>query len=356
MTPSDLSSAGPSRTSILVAAARAFGSHDPDPSVRNPDWLAERLIGPGERARIEPHPISKALAGPYEQGLENPEVAGIVRLMMARTRFFDERLLRAVKAGVRQVVILGAGFDSRAYRFRELLGEVKFFELDTPETQEYKKQRMTEVLGAPPPNLIYAPIDFRTDSLDAVLERAGVMRGTPAFFSWEGVSMYIPEESVRTTLLSLASYGAAGTTLVMDYTTQESIQALMDTRQAPQSRFAGTWGEPWLFGIPDGGEQDFFAQVGFDVVESLRMVSKEATARYATRKDGTVIGTSVKGWQAPATRGSAGLHASRTVLEIRHRLAMWRTHSCVPCRDSSRHLASRPHSAAAPGIVLRSAG
>jgi len=312
LTPSDSSSTGPSRTSILVAAARAFGSHDPDPSIRNPDWLAERLIGPDERARIEPHPLSKALAGPYEQGLENPEVAGIVRLMMARTRFMDERLLRDVKAGVRQVVILGAGFDSRAYRFRELLGQVKFFELDTPQTQEYKKQRMSTVLGIPPANLVYAPIDFREDSLDAVLDRAGVERGVRTFFSWEGVSMYIPEESVRATLLCLAAYGAPQSTLAMDYTTLESIQALRKSDQAPQFRFANTWGEPWLFGIPDGGEKDFFAQVGFDVAEALRMVSDEATRRYATRKDGTVVGMSVGGWQAP----QQGARLGYTLVEL----------------------------------------
>lgn len=314
--PPDSPSPGPSRTSILVAAARAFGSHDPDPSIRNPDWLAERLIGVDERARIEPHPISRALAEPYEQGLENPEIAGLVRLMMARTRFFDERLLRAVQGGARQVVILGAGFDSRAYRFRESLGQVKFFELDTPETQEYKKQRMVEVLGNAPANLIYQPIDFRTDSLEEALERAGCQRGIPTFFSWEGVSMYLSEDDVRTTLGSLASYGGPGSTLVMDYTTRESIQALMDTQRAPQFRFAATWGEPWIFGVPEDGDRDFFAQVGFEVVESLRMVSREATARYATRKDGTVVGTSVRGW-----RRSQGARRGYTLVELRTRVA-----------------------------------
>jgi methyltransferase (TIGR00027 family) len=310
-------SSGPSRTSILVAAARAFGSHDPDPSIRNPDFLADRLIGPEERGRIEPHPISRALAEPYEQGLDNPEIAGLVRLMMARTRFFDDSLLRAVHAGARQVVILGAGFDSRAYRFREALAQVKFFELDTPETQEYKTRRMGEVLGAPPANLIYQPIDFRTDSLEEALGRAGCQRGMPTFFSWEGVCMYLPEEDVRTTLSSLASYGGQGTTLVMDYTTRESIQSLMDTQRAPQFRFAATWGEPWIFGVPEGSERDFFAQFGFEVIESLRMVSKKATARYATRKDGTVVGTSVRGW-----RGSQqGARMGYTLVELRTSLA-----------------------------------
>jgi len=311
--PHGSSSPALSRTSLLVAAARAFGTHDPDPSIRNPDGLAEPLLGPEERARIEPHPISRALAEPYEQGMENPEIAGLVRLMMARTRFIDERLLRSLQAGVQQVVILGAGFDSRAYRFRELLGHVKFFELDAPETQEYKKRRMSEVLGEPPHNLIYQPIDFRTDSLEATLQRAGCQRGLPTFFSWEGVSMYIPEEGVRATLSSLASYGGPNSTLVMDFTTRESIQALTDAQKAPQFRFAATWGEPWVFGVPEDGVQDFFAQLGFEIVEALRLVSKEATQRYATRQDGTVVGRSVDGWQAR----HQGARTGYTLVELR---------------------------------------
>ena len=245
--------------------------------------------------------------------MENPEIAGLVRLMMARTRFVDERLLRAVQQGARQVVILGAGFDSRAYRFREVLGQVKFFELDTPETQEYKKQRISAVLGAPPPNLIYAPINFRTDSLESVLERAECHRDVPTFFCWEGVSMYIPEAGVRATLSSLKFYSGPGTTLVMDYTTQESIQALMDAHRAPQFRFAATWGEPWIFGVPEAGVQDFFAQLGYDVVESLHMVSQEATTRYATRADGTVVGSSVGLWDS----AQQGARIGYTLVELK---------------------------------------
>lgn len=311
MTPN--SSAGPSRTCILVAAARAFGSHDPDPSVRNPDWLAEKLIGPDERARIEPHPICRALFEPYQQGLDNPEVAGIVRLMMARTRFFDERLTRAVEAGVRQVVILGAGFDSRAYRFRDW-SAVKFFELDTLETQAYKKRRMEEVLGAPPAQLSYEPVDFRRDSLESALQRAGCLRGAPTFFSWEGVSMYLPEDDVRSTLRSLASYGAPGSALVMDYTTRESIQALAESK-GPQFRFAASWGEPWLFGVAEAEQTAFFDSLGLEVVEALRMVSPEATRRYATRKDGSIVGASVGEWQA----AQQGARRGYTLAELRTR-------------------------------------
>src|ERR1700753_1694870 len=96
----------PSRTSILTAAARAFGSHEPDRSVRNPDWVAGRLIGPAELALITEHPISKALDQDYEEAIYDPDIFGFAWLMLVRTRFIDERMERAVRGGATQVVIL----------------------------------------------------------------------------------------------------------------------------------------------------------------------------------------------------------------------------------------------------------
>src|SRR5580692_3774956 len=97
-----------SRTSIMVAVGRAFGSHDPDPSVRNPDWLAERLLGPDELGLIQEHPLASALSQDNREAGRDPLVSGTALLMIIRTRFIDERLLHAVRDGATQVVILGA--------------------------------------------------------------------------------------------------------------------------------------------------------------------------------------------------------------------------------------------------------
>src|SRR5947208_185847 len=111
----------PSRTSIVVAAARAFGAREPDASVRNPDDLAARLIGSAERRLIADHPIAAALDEDYQQARQKPEVAGFSNVMLARTRFIDDHLTQALAEGATQIVILGAGFDTRAYRFHEQL-------------------------------------------------------------------------------------------------------------------------------------------------------------------------------------------------------------------------------------------
>src|SRR5262249_1078788 len=105
----------PSRTSIVVAALRAFGAREPDAAVRNPDSLAERLLSSKELDLIRDHPIANALGQVYQEARRKQEVCGMSNLLLVRTRFFDECLQSALKGGATQVVILGAGFDTRAY-------------------------------------------------------------------------------------------------------------------------------------------------------------------------------------------------------------------------------------------------
>ena len=112
----------PSRTSILVAAARAFASRDPDELVRNPDSLADRLIELSELALILEHPLSRGLQQNYSEACQNPAIVLFASEQLLRTRLIDEALERAVRNGVTRLAILGAGFDSRAYRaFGKLL-------------------------------------------------------------------------------------------------------------------------------------------------------------------------------------------------------------------------------------------
>src|SRR6202042_3149443 len=98
--------------------------------------------------------------------------------------------------GTTQVVILGAGFDTRAYRFKDLLQDKKIFEVDYRSTQEFKKRRVEAILGDPPSNLTFVEIDFQRDKLGAVLRNAGFQPGGKSFFVWEGVSMYLTESAV----------------------------------------------------------------------------------------------------------------------------------------------------------------
>src|SRR5262249_38344182 len=141
----------PSRTSIVVAALRAFGARETDSAVRNPDWLADRLISPAELELIAAHPIAHALHEDYAQGRRTPEARGMQNLMLTRTRFIDEQLQLALAQGATQMVILGAGFDTRPYRFAELLQHKKVFEVDYRSTQEVKRRRLADASIPVPP-------------------------------------------------------------------------------------------------------------------------------------------------------------------------------------------------------------
>jgi methyltransferase (TIGR00027 family) len=281
----------PSRTSIVVAALRAFGAREPDASVRNPDWLAEKLITSEDLDLIAEHPISQALRGDYQQGRQNREVAGMSNLMLVRTRFVDEQVQRAIKDGATQFVILGAGFDTRAYRFAELLRDKPVFEVDYRSTQELKRRRLESAIGSLPSFVHFSEIDFKRDDLKDVLAKAGYQPDKKSFFVWEGVSMYLSEEAVRATLRTIACYSAPGSSLVMDFAGRAMIEMLDRFPELSQHNYTTNWGEPWTFGVPDEKEREFFAECGLEVREFLSFFGRDAVRRYLTRSDGTKFGS-----------------------------------------------------------------
>lgn len=286
-----------SRTCIYVAAGRAIGAREPDPTVRNPDDLAERLLGDADTLDVT-HPAVRALALPYDEAMSQPEVVNIVRLMMIRTRFIDAALERAIAAGATQLVILGAGFDTHAYRFRPLLEHVRVFEVDRAATQALKRQRVLDALVEVPANLTYVAIDFQHDDLADVLARHGHDRTQRTFFIMEGVTMYVEEEGVRRTLQFVGDH-PAGSGIVFDFVPRAMIEmiARIDMNNTPAAarpflqRFLDLIkDEPWVFGIPLGSEAAFLGEFGLDVRELLTIGGPDSIARYLTKADGTQVG------------------------------------------------------------------
>jgi len=129
--------------------------------------------------------------------------------LVARTRFFDDAVTGAIDAGVRQVVVLAAGYDSRAWRLAR--PDVRFFEVDHPATQSDKRGR------APAGGPRYVPVDFGADSLEQALLAAGYRTGEPAVFTVEGVTMYLTEPQVRDLLGTLRRLGAPGSRLAVNF-------------------------------------------------------------------------------------------------------------------------------------------
>jgi methyltransferase (TIGR00027 family) len=172
------------------------------------------------------------------------------------------------------------------------------FEVDRPATQALKKQRVQEVLGRPPANLTYVPIDIQHEDLADVLRRHGHDQSQRSFFIMEGVTMYVPEEGVRATLRYVAGH-PAGSAIVFDFMYRPMIDMLshIDWARVPDSfkpyvqRFLDLIkDEPWVFGIPVGGERTFLSDVGLDLRDALTIGGEESIRRYATKADGTQVG------------------------------------------------------------------
>jgi methyltransferase (TIGR00027 family) len=248
----------PSKTAVYVTAARAVGAKDPDPQLRNPDYLAIKFLGPRERAVLPELPMD-ALDLDFDRAMK--ELGGyIVAVLTYRTKAFDAALLDALQDGARQVVVLGAGFDSRAYRFQSQLGDVRFMEVDYGPTQAYKKQRLGEILDVIPSNVSFVPMDFTKDNLLEQLRNAGYSEQQKTFFLWEGVTYYLPESAVKDTLHFARDHSAAGSRIAFDY-----FGANNPAINNPLHLYA-RWGEPYLFGFPNSSAREYVQQEGLGVL------------------------------------------------------------------------------------------
>ena len=262
--------------------------------------MAERIISPAELQLIREHPISQALGEDYAKARQGGEVGGMSNLLLIRTRFIDDHLKSALAAGATQIVIMGAGFDTRAYRFADLLKGKKVYEVDYRSTQEIKKRRLEAASIPIPSHVHFAEIDFKKDSLEAVLLNAGYRTNERAFFIWEGVSMYLEEAAVRETLRTISRCSLRGSSLVMDFAERAMIDLLRKFPHLSQHNYTTHWGEPWVFGVPDNREREFFQECGLELREVFSIVGREARNRYLTRSDGTKLGA-VRGG-APSER------------------------------------------------------
>ena len=171
--------------------------------------------------------------------------------MQVRTRVIDDALRAWIAAGGRQVVLLGAGYDCRALRLRELR-DARVFEVDHPATQQ-RKQRVLARLHAESP-AEYVTWDFETramDDLPDVLEEAGLDRTKRVFTIWEGVTMYLTDAAIDASLRAIRAWSPAGSQLAMTYFSKSRIeQPTLATRAL--KAIVATFGEPWRFGwAPD---------------------------------------------------------------------------------------------------------
>jgi methyltransferase (TIGR00027 family) len=186
-------------------------------------------------------------------------------------------------------VILGAGFDSRAYRFADQLGSVRVFELDHPVTAALKQARVRKVFRALPNHVTYVSSDLERDDLGLALRRAGYAIAARTLFIWSGVSFYLSAEAVDSVLAFVRQFSEPGSSIVFDYHYRGFTDRTRDYYGGREGRRrVEELGEPCTFGIEEGELSALLER------HELRLVSDlgpaELERRYLIRSDGTVDG------------------------------------------------------------------
>jgi methyltransferase (TIGR00027 family) len=196
---------------------------------------------------------------------------GVLGFLLARTRLMDDFVLSAVHAGVRQLVILGAGYDARAFRFADTLKpQVRVFEVDHPATQAEKLAELNDFLVHPPIEVTYVPVDFMSQSLVEQLTAFGYDDSLKSAFVWEGVTMYLTPEAVDDTLAFISKHSPPGSSLVFDYVYSSVLHGEVERGEVKgMRRYHRFTNEELVFGIPEGTATDFLSSRGFSAITDL---------------------------------------------------------------------------------------
>ncbi|MGD2027193.1 MAG: SAM-dependent methyltransferase, partial [Anaerolineales bacterium] len=205
---------GESFAGMATSATRVIELYYPEEKRLFTDPFALKLLPPGWQVMFRllylPGLRDVILA------LRERRMPGSLGGILCRHRYIDDILKRSLNEGIEQVVILGAGFDSRAYRIKDM-AKVHVFEVDLPGTVEMKEKRLEKVLGQVPEHITLVGIDFDKQVLGDVLRAAGYQVNKKTLFIWEGVTQYISAEAVESTLNFVSGFSGEGSAIVLTY-------------------------------------------------------------------------------------------------------------------------------------------
>jgi methyltransferase (TIGR00027 family) len=272
-----------SQTAGYTCFSRACATREENPLLRGPDYLAELILPLGARFVLNFAPGRKFL-------MHKLFPPGIYEYVLARTKVMDLAFLEALENDFTQIILMGAGFDTRALRFADRNRGTKIFELDVATTQQPKIEILhRKKLAIPADELVFVSIDFDNENIFDVLSKAGFQVGQKNLFLWEGVSMYLSSEAVDNTLEFIRSRSAPGSRVVFDYIYNSVLRQ--------ENRFYGEQeifktvsraGEGWTFGLEDGEIGTFLETRGFEIM--THYTARQLEKLYLTAEDGTLHG------------------------------------------------------------------
>lgn len=248
-----------SRSAGIIAAHRAAeASKKPEKRICY-DPFARRFLPPGFTVIGEVDMDEEATLNLFKD-----IVPGFHEFFLARTRYIDDFLKKCIQQELEQLVILGAGYDSRAYRINGIKDRVDIFEVDHPATQKAKTEKLLQIFNEIPPQVTLVPIDFQTGNLKTSLFENGYDNTRKTLFIMEGVTMYIDQETVDKTFSFIATNSGTGSLVIFDYTFPEVIDGTYDIAEAKGwLKIADKSDEPLLFGLRNEQVERFLTERGF---------------------------------------------------------------------------------------------
>ncbi|CAN7524035.1 SAM-dependent methyltransferase [Mesorhizobium sp. LjRoot246] len=260
--------ASPSQTALRVARLRALHQISPQAALfRDPCAIA--ILGEG-------NPTEQQLA-------QEDNYSRRMRLFVAaRARFAEDWLAAAVRRGIRQLVVLGAGLDT--FSLRNPYPGLEVFEVDHPATQAWKRKCIADAGLAEPLATTFVPVNFERQHLPAELASAGLKSTEPSFFIWLGVVPYLTEQAIFSTLAYIAD--TPGSEIVFDYSEpSENRDAAGQAALAFHAARVAAVGEPWISFFVPGELAKSLRGLGFDEIEDLE--SRDIAARLSGAPKGT---------------------------------------------------------------------
>lgn len=269
----------PSATALTVALFRALHSRTAPQPLINDTW-GDLLVPESVVAAIRQSLSTQATSdsGPASSGESQADVDTLLLKSAAyanvilRCRYTEDALAEAVARGVRQYVLIGAGFDSYALRVPATAKHLSIFEIDHPATQDMKTARLAECGITIDDSVHFLPADLSRESLSAVLMNSAFSATEPAFFSLLGVTMYLSPADNRATMREIVKCGAPGSELVFSYVDQQVFSA--EAAAAPaafvdmQKQVAAV-GEPFVSGFDPATLKENLRSVGLELREDL---------------------------------------------------------------------------------------
>lgn len=271
-----------SNTAGYTCFSRACAARERDERFRGPDYMAEIFLPVFAKCILNVPSLRRFF-------MKRIAPTGIYEYVLARTRLLDDVFVDALEDHFSQIVLLGAGMDTRALRYKSKNEGTKIFELDVKTTQQPKMAILNRKGIALPEKLIFLPIDFNRQSLAEVLLAAGYERNQRSLFLWEGVTMYITSDAVDRTLAFIRDSGAEKSMVVFDYI-YASVLRRENRYYGEQEIFerVSKAGEGWSFGIEKREIEGFLSKRGFRL--DAHYTPSDLEKAYLTADDGTTFG------------------------------------------------------------------